>query len=199
MAVFHKHKINKNNWIVVWAKDLKWIVYLNIFVWLYFHKYFSAKQNCLKLKINYRDIFQGIYLSSLSFFFFFRTWNMWTTWGTNVEYIVAIDSSNLQGLVIELCLVIVTRNNCETISSSSSPVDRLRRNSWKLPSLSSACYQQLCCTEIIARILCMHLGACRFFPHPTALMHLKSILSKCIQLHFIFLAHTRMGSHLKLL
>ena len=50
-------------------------------------------------------------------------------------------------------------------------------------------------TERIACILCMHLGACRFFTHPTALMHLKSILSKCIQLHFIFLAHTRMGSH----
>ena len=28
-------------------------------------------------------------------------------------------------------------------------------------------------TERIACILCMHLGACRFFTHPTALMHLK--------------------------
>ena len=49
-------------------------------------------------------------------------------------------------------------------------------------------------TKRIACILCMHLGACRFFMHPTALMHLKSILCKCIQLHFIFVAHTRMGS-----
>ena len=54
-------------------------------------------------------------------------------------------------------------------------------------------------TEIIACILCMHLGACRFFTHPIALMNLKSILSKCIQLHFIFLAHTRMGSYWELL
>ena len=54
-------------------------------------------------------------------------------------------------------------------------------------------------TERIVCILCMHLGSCRFFTHPTALMHLKSILSKCIQLHFIFLAHTRMGSHWELL
>ena len=56
-----------------------------------------------------------------------------------------------------------------------------------------------CITERIASILCMHLGACHFFTHPTALMHLKSILSKCIQLHFIFLAHTRIGSHWELL
>ena len=28
-------------------------------------------------------------------------------------------------------------------------------------------------TERIACILCMHLGACRIFTHPTALMHLK--------------------------
>ena len=35
-------------------------------------------------------------------------------------------------------------------------------------------------TERIACILCMHLGVCRFFTHPTALMHLKSILRKCI-------------------
>ena len=48
-------------------------------------------------------------------------------------------------------------------------------------------------TERIACILCMHLGACRFFTHPIALMHLKSILSKCLKLHFIFFAHTRMG------
>ena len=54
-------------------------------------------------------------------------------------------------------------------------------------------------TERIACILYMHLGACRFFTHPTALMHLKSIFSNCIQLHFIFLAHTRMGSLLLLL
>ena len=55
-------------------------------------------------------------------------------------------------------------------------------------------------TERIACILCMHLGACRFFTHPTALMHLKKlILRKCIQLHFIFLAPTRMGSHWELL
>ena len=39
-----------------------------------------------------------------------------------------------------------------------------------------------------------------FFTHPTALMHLKKwILRKCIQLHFIFLAPTRMGSHWELL
>ena len=44
-------------------------------------------------------------------------------------------------------------------------------------------------TERIACILCMHLGACRFFMHTTALMHLKKwILRKCIQLHFIFFA-----------
>ena len=44
-------------------------------------------------------------------------------------------------------------------------------------------------TERIACILCMHLGACRFFMHPTALMHIKKrILRKCTQLHFIFLA-----------
>ena len=55
-------------------------------------------------------------------------------------------------------------------------------------------------TERITCILCMHLGACRFFTHPTALMHLKKwILRKCIQLHFIFLAHTRIGSHWELL
>ena len=54
-------------------------------------------------------------------------------------------------------------------------------------------------TVRITCILCLHLGACRFFTHPTALMHLQSILSKCIQLHFIFLAHTRMGSHSELL
>ena len=28
-------------------------------------------------------------------------------------------------------------------------------------------------TERIACILCMHLGACRFFTHPTALVHIK--------------------------
>ena len=32
--------------------------------------------------------------------------------------------------------------------------------------------------ERIVCILCIHLGVCRFFPHPTALMHLKSILIK---------------------
>ena len=56
----------------------------------------------------------------------------------------------------------------------------------------------LCChryTERIAWILCMQQVACRFFQHPTALIHLKKlILSKCIQLNFIFLAHTPMGS-----
>ena len=51
------------------------------------------------------------------------------------------------------------------------------------------------CTERIACSLCMHLGACRFVTHPAALMHLKSILSECIHLHFNFLAHYRMGSH----
>ena len=55
-------------------------------------------------------------------------------------------------------------------------------------------------TERIACILCMHLGACRFFTHPTALMHLKKwILIKCILLHFIFLAHKRMGSRWEIL
>ena len=39
-----------------------------------------------------------------------------------------------------------------------------------------------------------------FFTHPTTLMHLKKwILRKCIQLHFIFLAPTRMLSHWELL
>ena len=48
-------------------------------------------------------------------------------------------------------------------------------------------------TERIACILCMHLGVCRFFTHPTALIHLKKwILRKCIQPHFIFLAPSRM-------
>ena len=55
-------------------------------------------------------------------------------------------------------------------------------------------------TERIACILCMHLGACRFFTHLTVLMHPKKwILWNCIQLHFIFLAPTRMGSHWELL
>ena len=53
-----------------------------------------------------------------------------------------------------------------------------------------------CYTERFACILCMHLGACGFFTHPTALMHLKKwIFRKFIQLHFSFLAPTRMGSH----
>ena len=51
-------------------------------------------------------------------------------------------------------------------------------------------------TERIACILCMHLASWPFFRHITALMHLKNwILRECIELHFIFLAQTRMGSH----
>ena len=39
-----------------------------------------------------------------------------------------------------------------------------------------------------------------FFTHPTALMHFKKwMLRKCIELHFIFLAPTRMRSHWELL
>ena len=60
--------------------------------------------------------------------------------------------------------------------------------------------QALTRTERIACILRLHLGACRSFTHPTALMHLKKwILGKCIQPHFIFLAPTWMGSHWELL
>ena len=62
--------------------------------------------------------------------------------------------------------------------------------------LKSLMYRKFISTERIAFILCMQLGACCFFKHPTALMRLKKlILRKCIQVHFIFLAPTRMGSH----
>ena len=55
-------------------------------------------------------------------------------------------------------------------------------------------------TERITCILCMHLGACRFFTHPTALMHLKNILSNISKTpEFYFFAHTRIGSHWELL
>ena len=62
--------------------------------------------------------------------------------------------------------------------------------------------------EVLSRSLhwenCLHFvyapRCVSFFTHPTALMHLKKrILRKCIQLHYIFLAPTRMGSHWELL
>ena len=41
-------------------------------------------------------------------------------------------------------------------------------------------------TEKIACILCMHLGACRFFMHPIALMHLKKNLKQMHPAAFYF-------------
>ena len=83
--------------------------------------------------------------------------------GANEKKITYSMSFSRQIIIIETSM---SDHNIIQIETNIKIVEEKQNHQIKKSNLS---YR----TERIACILCMHLGACRFFMHPTALMHLK--------------------------